>query len=195
MRALNVQKDPRKFNEEIVLVVWPAIGDGALRVGPDILSGIGLGSVRGQGLQAETTHPAEEFSDGRTFVNLSIVEKDDDFAPEVQEQVSEKVAHILGVDVGAVETKVQPGAVPTRAQRYRGDDRNLLTSLSMTEERGLSPRCPGAQHQRTELEAGFVHENYVGAQPPGVFFTRGHSRSFQRWIASSSRSKARFSGF
>jgi hypothetical protein len=88
MRALDVQKDPREFNEEIVLVVWPAIGDGALRVGPDILGGIGLGSVGRQGLQAKTTHAAEEFPDGRTFVNLSIVEKDDDFAFEVQEQVS-----------------------------------------------------------------------------------------------------------
>jgi len=195
MRALDVQKDPREFNEEIVLAVCPAIGNGALRVGPDILGRIELRSIRGQGFQAQTTHPAEECPDGRTFVNLCIVEKDDDFAPEVQEQVSEKVAHILGVDVGAVETKVQPGAVPTRAHRYCSDDRNLFTSLPMTEKRGLAPRRPSAQHQRAELEAGFVHENYVGAQPPGVFFTRGHSRSIQCWIASSSRSKALFSGF
>jgi hypothetical protein len=195
MRALDVQKNPREFNEEFVLVVCPTIGDGSLRIGPDILGGIELGSVRGQGLQAQATHPAEKFPDRRALVNLSIVEKNDDFSPDMQEQVSEKVAHVLGVDVGAMETEVQPGAVPTRAHRYCGDDRNLLTSLPMAEKRGLAPRCPSAQHQWAELEAGFVHENYVGAQPPGVFFTRGHSRSIQCLIASSSRSKARFSGF
>jgi hypothetical protein len=35
----------------------------------------------------------------------------------------------------------------------------------------------------------------VGAQPRSVFFTRGHSFRFQRSIASSFRSTARFSGF
>jgi hypothetical protein len=35
----------------------------------------------------------------------------------------------------------------------------------------------------------------VGAQPCGVFFTRGHWRRCQRAIASSSRSSARRSGF
>jgi hypothetical protein len=35
----------------------------------------------------------------------------------------------------------------------------------------------------------------VGAQPCGVFFTRGQSFRFQRSMAPSSRSKARPSGF
>jgi hypothetical protein len=35
----------------------------------------------------------------------------------------------------------------------------------------------------------------MGAQPSSVFLTRGQSFRFQRWMASSSRSRARVSGF
>jgi hypothetical protein len=35
----------------------------------------------------------------------------------------------------------------------------------------------------------------MGRQPPGVFFTRAHRSRFHRSMASSSRSRARRSGF
>jgi hypothetical protein len=61
--------------------------------------------------------------------------------------------------------------------------------------RSLAARRPGLDYIRDQQEAGFVGKDDVGAQPRSVFFTRGHSFCFQRSIASSFRSTARFSGF
>jgi hypothetical protein len=50
-------------------------------------------------------------------------------------------------------------------------------------------------HVGNQLEAGFIGKCYMGTQPRSVFLIRGQSSCFQRWIAFSSRSRARRSGF
>lgn len=195
MRALNVYEDPGKIEDEVILVVGSGIGKSSLGVGPDSLLGIELGSIRWQSFETQSPHASQQSSNRGSFMDFRVVEQHDDLASEMEQQVPEKLADTLSVDVGAMKPEVEPCAVAPRAERNPGDDRHLGATLPVSANRGLSPRCPSAQHQGAELEARFIHEYYVGAQPPGVFFTRGHSFAFHRSISVSSRSMARFSGF
>jgi hypothetical protein len=68
-------------------------------------------------------------------------------------------------------------------------------TVAMAQLRRLAAGRPGAAHGGDQEEARFVREDKVGAQPRGVFFTRGQTSRFQRSIARSSRSRARRSGF
>lgn len=195
MRALNVHEGPGTIEDEIILVVGSAIGEGALRISPDTLLGVELRRVSWQSFETQSTHALQQGSNRGPFVDFRVVEQHDDFASEVDEQVPEEVTDTFGIDVGAMKPEIESSAVAPRAERNPCDDRHLGTALPMSANGRLSPRCPGAQHQRAQLEAGFIHEYYVGAHPPGVFFTRGHSFAFHRLISVSSRSIARFSGF
>jgi hypothetical protein len=68
-------------------------------------------------------------------------------------------------------------------------------TVHMAVKRRLAAGAPGLAHGRDQQEARFVEEKQMGSQPCGVFFTRGQSVRFQRSMASSSRSRARRSGF
>ncbi len=61
-------------------------------------------------------------------------------------------------------------------------------------DRGLTHRAPGLPDRRDQEEARFVGKDEMGAQPCGVFFTRGQPARFQAAMAASSRSTARRSG-
>ncbi len=120
-------------------------------------------------------------------MDLSTVPNDDDGTAQVAEHLSEESADLRLPDVFKVQAEVESEPTPPRAHRDPGDDGDPVVTLPEPEDRRLAARRPGPANAGDEQEAGFVYKNDVGAQPRGVFFTRGQSFRFHRSMACSSR--------
>ena len=75
------------------------------------------------------------------------------------------------------------------------DDGDFVPALTMPMYGSLATGGPGFDHMGHQQESGFVGKDDVGTHPRSFFFTRGQSCRFQRSMAGSFRSTARFSGF
>jgi hypothetical protein len=128
-------------------------------------------------------------------VDAAVVPEDDDRPAQMTQQVPKKLAHLRLADVGPVHAVVEAEPMAARTHGDAGDHREAIVSLPKAQQRSVPTRRPGLADARDQEEAGFVDEDEVGAQPRGVFFTRGHTRRFQSAMRSSSRWSARASGF
>lgn len=180
---------------ELLDVIGSTVGEARLGQAPHTFVGVEVGRVGGQRDQVQASEPAAHVTNGLSTMDRGVVPDDDHVTPEVPQQVTEEVAHPQTVDVRAVEAIVEAHAVPNRADREGRDDRDAVATVAVTQHRGATPRCPGLEQRGDQLEAALVREDDVGAQPLGVFFTSGHTSRFHRSMASSSRSRARRSGF
>jgi hypothetical protein len=137
----------------------------------------------------------EQLIQRRAFMGGGIVQKHDHWAVQVSKQMAEEDAHFLLPDIVEPKLVIETEMLPLRTNRDPRDDGDSLAPIAMAQERSLAPWGPRLDHVRNQQESGFVDEDEVGAQPRSVFFTRGQSFCFQRWMACSSRSTARRSGF
>ncbi len=176
-------------------VVGATIGEASFRVGPDGFIGIELRSVGRKQFEMEPRIPSADFSDPFSFMNARVVPDYDDVPAEMAQQVAEKIAHLVVPDVLHVALEVQANALAADRDGDSRDHRDAIVPVAMTEERRLPARRPGLPNRGNQEEARLVDENDVGTQPRSVFFTCGQFLRFHRSIFSSSRSKARRSGF
>ena len=175
-----------------------AVGQGIqFHVTPDSLHGIELWCIGRQVLDAEARVALEEAANDDSAMHVEVVPDEDHMAPEMAEQVSEKEDNPLALDI-EMRSQGEVKSYPVAPAGYRegADDRDLLPMASLLiEDRSLSARRPGPPHQRREQQAALVEEDEMRVQPGRVFFTRGQSTLTHRWMACSSRSRARRSGF
>lgn len=166
------------------------------RLGPDRLVGIECGSIGRKVLEMQARMAVEEILNRLTLVRVGVVEQDDDRTPEMPEHLSHEYTHFVLTDVVEEQEIGQTQAVTLRTDRdsrYHGD--LVPPALAVAVDWRVTFRGPAPDDVRLQHEAGFIGKHDVGAQPPGVFFTRGQSFRFQRSMAPSSRSTARRSGF
>ena len=129
------------------------------------------------------------------LVSPGVVQQGDDGSAKVAQEVTEKHTDFQVPDVVEKEVAVESQALASSADGDSGDDGHLVAAVAMAVHGRLPSRCPSLEEVRDQEESGFVNEDEVGAQPCGVFFTRGQVFRFQRSMAASSRSTARRSGF
>ena len=184
-----------KVFHEIVKLLGAAVGQVVLGQGPNALVGVQLWCVGGETLQAQTGMVAEQLIQRRAFMGGGIVQKHDHRAVQVSKQMAEEDANFLWPDIVEPKLVIETGMLPLRTNRDPRDDGDSLAPIARAQERSLAAWGPGLDHVRNQQESGFVDEDEGGAQPRSVFFTRGQSFCFQRWMACSSRSTARRSGF
>ena len=147
-------------------------------------------------LEVQAGLTREESAHERAAVDVGAVEQHEDGATQMTKQVAQERHDVRGVEVLVqLGVEVEPAVTPAGTERECGDDRDTVVLIPVTQQGRVTPRRPGAPDAGRQLEARFVEEDEVGSQPRGVFFTRDHSRFFQRSIAASSRSSARRSGF
>ena len=85
---------------------------------------------------------------------------------------------------------------PSRRERQHADGRDFPHPFGVVVQDGRLPLGrPRAADNRQHQEAAFVPEYECGVQSPRLFLMRGQSRRFQCAMASSSRSRARRTGF
>ncbi len=192
---LDVSKRAAKMTTHGGDVVGATVGETPFGVGPDGFVGVELRSVGRKVFEMQSREPAADFPNPFSFVNAGVVPDHDDAPAEVAQQVSEEFAHLVVLDVLRVALEVQPDASTPGRNGDARDHRDAIMPVAMMNEGRLTARSPGLSHRGDQEEARLVDEDDVGTQPRSVFFTRSQSWRFQRSIFSSSRSKARRSGF
>lgn len=176
-------------------VIGATVGEAPFGVSPDGFIGIELWGVGRKQLEMQSREAAADFSDSFAFVNVRVVPDHDDSPAEMAQQVAEKIAYLVVADVLRMALEVQADALAAGSDGDSRDHRDAIMPVAMMNEGRLPARRPGLSNRGDQEEARLVDENDVGTQPRSVFFTRGQFLRFHRSIFSSSRSKARRSGF
>jgi len=168
-----------------------------LHVPPEHLDRVEFGSVGREELKVDAPGAIECFAQFLGAVTGKAVPHDDDGALQVPAQIGEETAEVVGLRVLAgQERKVKSYPTGARRQGQGADHRDLVVgSGALVEDRSLSARRPRAAHQGRHQEPGLVDEDQARVQPAGFFLTRGQTVLTHVRMASSSRSRARRSGF
>jgi len=176
-------------------VVRATVCETPFGVGPDGLVGVELRSVGRKQLEMEPREPVADLADPFALVDAGVVPDHDDRPAEMAQQVAKKAADLVVPDVLRVAPEVQADPPAAGRNGDSRDHRDAIMPVAMTEDGRLPARRPGLSNRGDQEEARLVDEDDVGTQPLSVFFTRGQCSRFHRSIFSSSRSKARRSGF
>jgi len=168
-----------------------------LQVAPDLLHGIELRCVGREPHHVKAAMATDEGRDGAAAMDAESVPDQDDWTLQVAQEVAEEIDGPRDVDVSVCcEGEVKSHPPPPRRHCQCSDDRSLLpVTAALVQHRSLAAWRPGPPDQRRGEQTTLVQEDQMGVQPPGAFFTLFQSTLTQRWIASSSRSRARRSGF
>jgi hypothetical protein len=192
---LDVSQRAAKMTTHDGDVIGATVGETPLGVGPDGFVGVELRGVGRKEFEMQSRKSSTDFPNPFSFVNAGVVPDHDDVPAEVVQQVSEKFAHLIVPDVLRVALEVQADAPTPGRNGEAGDHGNAIMPVAMMNDGRLPTGRPGLSHRGDQEEARLVDEDDVGTQPRSVFFTRGQLLRFQRSIFSSSRSRARRSGF
>jgi hypothetical protein len=177
------------------LGVRSAIGEGVFEVVPDALVRVELRSVGRESDEMQTRRVLQEFLYGVTSMNRTVVQEDDDMAADLAQQMAEERRDLLALDVVLVELAVQCAPETLRTDCDAGDGGDTVVAVPVGNDRCLADGTPRLVHRRDQEKTGLVYKDEVGAQPEGVFFTRGQMSRFHSSMATSLRSMARRSGF
>ena len=161
----------------------------------DSVIGVELRRVSREALQVEPRGASAKLTDELASMGIPAVPQDDDVPRELPEQPSQEIAGLELSDVFRVELKAKVEALAAGRNRDSRDGGDPVASIEVMNRGRLAHGSPGAGDRRGQLEAGFVGEDEVGTQPPGVFFTRGQSSRMKRRISALLRSSAFFCGF
>src|SRR6478735_2553766 len=162
----------------------------ALEPSPQVFDGIEFGRVGRQEGQLQTAPGAVDIvAHQPRAMRPQSVPDDEQSLPKLATQRFEEDNDLLAFDCSREQSET------AGAQRQSRNDRELLPVEMKLHDGGLSPGRPGAHSRRPFAQARFVDEYDQSALGAGFFLRRGHSRFFQRTIASSLRSSARRSGF
>ena len=159
--------------------------------GPQPLVGIQF-----RGIGRQTIHPEPGVMGferrPRLFraVGVQTVPEQEDPAWNPVQQVADE-----GDDLGAGDRAPHQTEIGVRVRRDRRDGRQLRPVEAVVEKRRLASRGPGFARRRQQREAALVDKDQRGLQALGFFFKRGQVCFTQRWMAASSRSRARRAGF
>lgn len=184
------------MSEQIVDIIRPPVCEAVLGQAPHAFVRVELGRIGREVFEVQAREPATEVADRIALVNPALVPEHDDMAAEVVQELAEELERVRVREVLLdEEAPVEAEPLAHRTHRDAGDHRDLIPLITMADDRRLAAGRPCLVDARDQQEPRLVDEDEMGAQPPGVFFTRGHATRFQCSIAASSRSNARVSGF
>lgn len=164
---------------------------------PQMLDRVELRSVGWQELAMEILPALKQTTDGFGAVRHQPVPDYEDRALDLPAKVTKEPDYPVRCDVGVgIEGKVMSYPhVFWRDGQCCDDGHFFMGPRLLVENRCLSPGSPRPSDQRGHHQPTLVDEHEVGVQTAGFFLICGQSNLTQRRIASSSRSRARRSGF
>ena len=182
-------------NHQLRDIMSLAVRESLLGQLPDSLVGVELRRIGRKALQVNPLGASTKLAHELAAVGIAAVPQHEDVAADLPEQLSEEVAGLALSDVVRVELEVKVEALAAWRHRNPRDDRDPVASIPVVNGGRLTERSPSTGDRGGQLKARLVGEDEVGAQPLGVFFTRGQSSRMKRRIAALSRSSAFFCGF
>src|SRR5574340_534179 len=144
---------------------------------------------RQEGQLDMTAQPVQIFAHQFAAVRLQPVPDNQQWLFEVRLECLQEFDDLFFPDASLVQAEQAVVACQP------GDNRNVIPVEVKLDDRRASPGSPSAHARRAFADPGFVDKNDYSAFPLGFFLSEGQVRRFHWRTASSSRSKARFSGF
>ena len=162
----------------------------ALEPSPEVFDRIEFGRVWGQERELNMALGRVDVVAHETAAVRAATIPQDEQPPTIMRfERLEKLNDLLLFDRAIVKTKAHSGEVHT------GDDRDVIPVEAELHHRAFALQRPGAHSRGALRQARFVDEDDQPSLSPGFFLSPGHVRFFQCSIATSSRSRARRSGF
>jgi hypothetical protein len=159
---------------EFIKVVGPSVGKVALVVSPDELVGVELRGIRGKAVDVQARIVVQKLLDVLASVDGGPIPQEHNGPRDVAQEVAKENGDLDLGDVLRVKVKIKTQALSTRADRNRGDGRDLGVPKPMRHEGGLSPGCPGSLEIGDQEEASLVQESQVRLQTCDFFLMAIH---------------------
>lgn len=166
-------------------ILGRAIGQGRLGLGPDEFIRVEFWSVGRKRLDMKPVVLAQEVLDDDAFVDRASIPKQHHRSPQMPKQIAQESNDLHTRDVGCVQAQIEAKSYPAGRDGDSGDGGDPITPVAVSEDRGLSDRCPGLANVRNEEEAAFVEEGEMGPKSLGFFLYAA------TWISSTGRSLPR----
>ncbi len=177
--ALKGSHDVQRERDEPIVI---DVGQFALGLRPDELIRIELRRVAGKAVHFHAGMSSEKGPHVPTPMNLSTIPQQDEWSPQMAEQLAEERDDLGTGDVAHVEIEVQPEAVATRGHSERRDDGDLVTPITMPKVRSVPDGRPGLAHVGNQEKPAFVEEHEMRAPAHSVFLTGAiRAASTGRW--------------
>ena len=171
---------------------------GALEPRPQAFDRVELGGIGREAMYGKPCALGLDVGTGlEAAVRVQTVPEQDDRSANVTTQMPKEV-HDLGRADCTRMGHQEDARAPRRSHAVGqgADDREVAPAAKpVGQDRRLPARRPGPADRRPLGEAALVDEDDRCPAARGVFFTAGQVAFTQRWIASSSRSRARVVGF
>ena len=164
----------------------------ALEIAPSVFNRVQLRSI-GREVNLPPLPYLNKDRDAEVTMDSGTIPDQQQRIVKVAGELAEKSQHRHRVKVFIdQQLKIQTHIATVRTDAQGGDGGDLLAvAAHVSEHWGLSAPAPGAPHHRQQEQPAFIQENQPSLQAPGFFLIRGHSCLIQRWMPSSSRSRAR----
>src|SRR6516162_3526147 len=160
-----------------------------LQVSPDVLRRVELGSVGWQELQLNRSFETlDVIAHHLAAMRGQPIPDHEYFAADLPTQGVEELDDLRSLNRSREQSEVEAIEGDT------GHRRELVPIEVILQHRGFTPRRPTPHPGRSLAQSRLVDEDYDSALFSGVFFSAGQRTRFQRRIAPSSRSSARFVG-
>ena len=165
-------------------VLWRAIGESVLCLGPDELIRIEFWGIGGKAMHMEPLVFLNELSDDDAPVDRAAVPKEHHRASQVPQKVTQESNDLHASDVARVEAKIQSETLSGWRHGDAGDNGNPIPPIAVLENRSLPDWCPGLTDVRDEEEAGLVEKDEMGPKFLGFFLNAANRvPSSARWLS------------
>jgi hypothetical protein len=146
--------------DQLLHIIGATVGECAFRQRPNPFVGVELRSIGRKVLDMQAAVLLQKLLEGFSLVGGRIVQKNDERAPQVAQQLAEKQANLLLPDIIEIKLIVQAQALSSGAYGDSGNDRDFVSpTLAMVVNRSTALRRPGLGHIRNQKEARFVGED------------------------------------
>lgn len=165
-------------------VLWRTIGQRVFGFGPHKLIGIEFWGIGWKSMRMEPLVLAKKLFDDDAPVDGAAIPEQHNRSWQVPVEVTQESDDLHSRNIGAVETEVKSKPLSRGGDSDRGDGRNPIPPVAVSEDRGMADRRPGLAHVRNEEESAFVEEDEMGPKSLGFFLTRATAASSNvRWLA------------
>ena len=163
-----------------------------LKVSPDTLVRVDLGSIPGQGLDLDAASPllSQEVPNRFAPMDGGTIPDHQEFIAEMHQQVLQE-ADDIGTAIGVILDHHQQGLIHGDA----ADGRQVVSGEWGSQNRGLALGSVGPHDRGQGIEAALVYPDDSSTFFLGPLFTSGHRSVYHCLMASSSRWVARRVGF
>lgn len=158
-----------KMRAQFLSILVHAVGQVTFVMCPDLLYRIQFRRVSRKPVYMNPFVSRQEFFNLLASVYLASVPNYDDLPSHVSQKIAKKRNYLVAGHIARMQADVQ--SQPALSGRYCQDtnNRHLLPSIAMPNNRGLSHRTPCPAHIRDQEEAGLIEKSQMGPKPFGLF--------------------------